>query len=792
MKFYTDHQLDIMMVLEGITGFIFIFLLCMKIDNKSRKSSLLQIPFFSMLLLLSDRLAYMYRGDVSTSGYWMVRISNFSVYASILMVQNGFNNYLFSLSRDRGTDKRKETVLVISRYLAVTGLFMLIVSQFTGLYYTFDDTNHYVRAPGFVICYIIPMIMIVFQSVFIVKNRGDFEKSLLISLFVFAGFPVVTGVLQIFFYGASFTSVSIAISSVMLYISALFDLNSRLVGAAKKEMSSAVEMKEKYNDLLQQTVEALVSAVDAKDTYTHGHSNRVAKYARKIAEVSGMTEQECEDVYLAGLLHDVGKIGIDDAIINKKGKLTDEEFSVIKHHPDLGSQILSKILISPSLSVGAHYHHEKYDGTGYPEKLKGEDIPQIARIIAVADAYDAMTSKRSYRDMIPQMYVREELVKGMGTQFDPGYVRIMIDMLDRDEAYDMREKQNDMVFGSDLSYSFEAYKTNVSAGVRITDCPVTIKIQYTPSKDGGQPVLLFYDSADERYYLEDSTLSGEMDFIEFASIDMDGSIYPDYVRKNEHHSSGRENERTESGRLYTATIIMVKQEDHFSVKITSEGRNDEVIFAMYDASRFLYFAMTGEYCVLNIQGVDVADKPVAENFIPRIAEKVSYTDRPEGDIPNVQIDGWMTSCSEVSELNEKADISFHFMSLPSSRRVWHCPVIALFTSADGTVNGPDYRELAFIRLDGEVWCNNTEIINKIKVTRSDDFTNWSTWKQKNKAGTDCRLLIKYTDNVIDLQVENSGLIIENQTVLPEEVTKVYYYFTGDQCAVTEIFINKHD
>ena len=115
----------------------------------------------------------------------------------------------------------------------------------------------------------------------------------------------------------------------------------------------------------------------------------------------------------------------------------DEEFAIIKQHPVLGGEILSKILISPSLSVGAKYHHERYDGKGYPEGLKGEDIPQIARIIAVADAYDAMTSKRSYRDMIPQMYVREELVKGTGTQFDPNYAKIMLHLLDKDEEYKM-------------------------------------------------------------------------------------------------------------------------------------------------------------------------------------------------------------------------------------------------------------------------------------------------------------------------------------------------------------------
>lgn len=204
-----------------------------------------------------------------------------------------------------------------------------------------------------------------------------------------------------------------------------------------------IKIKEQADIFLLQTVEALASAVDAKDSYTNGHSERVAKYARYIAEIAGMSEEECDEIYLAGVLHDVGKIGINDSILNKKGKLTDDEFATIKQHPVYGYDILSNIHMSHALSMGARHHHERYDGKGYPDGLKGEDIPQIARIIAVADAYDAMTSKRSYSDVIPQMQVREELLKGMGTQFDPQYAKIMIHLLDKDEEYKMKEKQSE-------------------------------------------------------------------------------------------------------------------------------------------------------------------------------------------------------------------------------------------------------------------------------------------------------------------------------------------------------------
>ena len=154
--------------------------------------------------------------------------------------------------------------------------------------------------------------------------------------------------------------------------------------------------------LFTQTATALVSAIDAKDKYTHGHSARVAEYSRKIAELAGKSSAECDEIYYVALLHDVGKIGVPEHIINKNGRLTDEEYAAIKGHSAMGAEILKDITVYPYLSIGAHFHHERFDGKGYPDGLKGTDIPEIARIISVADAYDAMTSSRSYREPIPQ------------------------------------------------------------------------------------------------------------------------------------------------------------------------------------------------------------------------------------------------------------------------------------------------------------------------------------------------------------------------------------------------------
>ena len=209
----------------------------------------------------------------------------------------------------------------------------------------------------------------------------------------------------------------------------------------QKDLASEVEKKSRQNEeLFLGIVKSLAAAIDAKDTYTNGHSVRVADYSAEIARRAGYDVSALQRIYITGLLHDVGKIGIPDAIINKNGKLDDEEYAIIKTHPEKGAAILSNIQDMPELSIGARWHHERFDGTGYPEGLMGEDIPEMARIIAIADAYDAMTSNRSYRRSLPQEVVRAEIEKGKGTQFDPIFAEIMLQMIDEDTNYNMRDK----------------------------------------------------------------------------------------------------------------------------------------------------------------------------------------------------------------------------------------------------------------------------------------------------------------------------------------------------------------
>ena len=189
------------------------------------------------------------------------------------------------------------------------------------------------------------------------------------------------------------------------------------------------EHKEQYLRMTNESLETVAATIDAKNLYLKGHSKRVAEYSREVAGRMGMSEDDCQAVYFAGLLHDIGKIGIPNSILDKQQKLTDEEYDVIKRHCSLGSEILKSMSAVPELAQVARWHHERYDGSGYPDGLKGEEIPIFARIISVCDTYDAMSSERSYRKPLLREEIIGQLVKCRGIQFDPKVVDAMLTTL---------------------------------------------------------------------------------------------------------------------------------------------------------------------------------------------------------------------------------------------------------------------------------------------------------------------------------------------------------------------------
>lgn len=410
----------------GICLILMVFCFITDSLSKRKKCLFFIMALTAMLMTSSDFLARSFDGQAGIYGI-VAKISKFISYSSNLLTIGVFTLYLKELLKVAPGEEASNKNFLSIRWSLIAGFISLIVSQFTGVYYYYDSTNTYHRAEGNFIFYVFSIVPILILSMLIITNRQRLEK-MVASLLLFTLAPLVASVVHFLIGGPPFTGVAVAAMTVLLYIFGILDANKVAKNAKEQELKNQKLM-------LSQTAEALAEAIDAKDSYTNGHSNRVAKYSAMIAEEFGKTKEECEEIYLIALLHDVGKIGVPGSIINKPSKLTDEEYEIIKTHPTRGKEILEKISISPNLAIGAHYHHERYDGKGYPEGLKGEEIPEIARIIAVADTYDAMTSRRSYRDCLPKEKVISELRNGMGTQFDSKFAAIMVNLIESGKVH---------------------------------------------------------------------------------------------------------------------------------------------------------------------------------------------------------------------------------------------------------------------------------------------------------------------------------------------------------------------
>ncbi len=430
MAILRTHQLDLMLFMSGICGILAFLTLMTESLSRRRKSILALMELSAMFLLLFDRASYLYRGSPGDTGLIMVRLSNGMVFFLSIFILHLVTLYLEDLYCDEGGLETAPKTLKACELLFYGGTVLLIVSQFTDLYYRIDSQNLYHRSPAYMLSYIVPVLTVALHELTLFRCRKHLGGGLVRSLMLSIVMPTLMSVVQMFTYGVSLTSVTMVLVVIVFHLFALRDLGRAVTQARANELEACRQAERREAAMFEQTAEALAGAIDAKDRYTHGHSTRVAALSRLIAREAGFSEHDCDQIYFAALLHDVGKIGVPDGIINKEGLLTDAEFEQIKRHPILGCQILSNIRQSPLLSVGAHYHHERYDGRGYPEGLRGEEIPAAARIIAVADAYDAMNSNRSYRRRLSPERARQELMDGRGRQFDPQYADILLRLLD--------------------------------------------------------------------------------------------------------------------------------------------------------------------------------------------------------------------------------------------------------------------------------------------------------------------------------------------------------------------------
>lgn len=811
MEFIRIYQMDIMLALGSICGITAVFTHITKSLSPRRKRALIFLELSAMILLFSDRCAYLVQGDTSPAGYYLVRISNFLVFFMTLMMSLGLNLYLRDLLLSEIGLKEVPERLKACTILVAAGELLIIVSQFTGLYYTFDAANNYQRAPGFVISYMIPLMVFVLQLSTVARYYKRLRKKVRIPLALVTIVPIASSVVQIFTYGISVTNIVLVGAVILLYVFALIDMNETVEKANALQIEFLQAQQESMQRLFDQTATAFVTAIDAKDVYSQGHSVRVAEQARRIARACGRDEETCREVYYAGLLHDVGRIGIPDQILRQREGLTEEEYEQMKKKPLIGDQILSNISEYPYLRLAAHFSYERYDGTGYPEGLKGEEIPEIARIIAVADAYDAMTNPKRYRDALPTRKVREELIEGQGTQFDPVFAQTMVRLIDEDHENRLQGRTVRAEDEVKQGLVCQAYRGNITRGLPVTEQPLKLRLQCRPLQEnleensGGfsAPSMILFTSLDGCVHDSEKTIR-EYRYQEYGEIWFDGHAICTAARdmRVEPWSGDEGREKAADGSGSSAAdaggiagdeaayeVTAEKFRDHIRLRTRHGNQACEIIFALTSISGDAYLALTGENCRILQTEIFREQDGVGENGIPRIAEEITYTNRLEGDLPNLQIESRQSAATEGIEIRDGMKIEFHTMSLPSASMVWHCPYILLFSSDNRRVNGPGYREYALIKLNGECTGKDEHTENKLIMNREESFKGWDHWKRRSQEGMECRVSFARRGNRITVTTENLGVSIHNVTTIKNPGRQVLVALTGDQCALTDIRVH---
>ena len=517
--------------------------------------------------------------------------------------------------------------------------------------------------------------------------------------------------------------------AVLIAVGILFLVDHRKSASARK----AAEELTQRSLMLEQTVTSLVGAADAKDGYVHGHSVRVAECAKKLAELKGMDESTCRDIFFALLLH---KVGIE-----------------------------------------------------VPDGLKGAGLPDLDKILAVAESYDQMLIGRSEQGQLLQQKIREEFIKGTGTQYDSEYARLMIHIIDMDSESDMKEREESRelekkeVIGSAQSI--------VADGILINADMTTVRLTVESDCDipdiAPEPSLILFDSLDGKAHTDEGDIK-EFLFFKYGEIWFNGRTMTSGARKMETRSTKTRSMELEQENRFKIEAVRVK--DHALIRVIAQTQVNEIIVALPDSSRFMYIGLAGENLRFSQVSVEKSGESVPSDFIPRIAEEISYIDGPVGDIPNVQVDGFRTDSSKGILINDGMVVRFHTKSLPTARLVWHCPYINIFSSDDGQVNGENYRDFSFVRLDGEHWENDSSCKTEITVSKDSTFGGWDAWQNYNKEGYDCTVTFGVEGKTITILTDNAGIRVESRSKLPDSAGTIYAALTGDQVAITDIRIRR--
>ena len=324
------------------------------------------------------------------------------------------------------------------QYIGYVVLLNFVVSSI--LYLT--KIKDYIETLPVAQCILVFIFILVFIHLvqYIRKNKqSKADYILLIGLFLVLLCVAIESV-SVYFV-ATISGIFIGIGMIILLFTNIVRTIQKIHMVEEKRHHLELEIEKKQNKKITlQMMESLSTTIEAKDEYTRGHSRRVAQYAALIAENLGWSNEEIQSLKNCAYLHDIGKIGIPDQILNKPGKLTNEEFNLIKQHTTIGQDILKDITIIPHIDEVTRSHHEHYDGTGYPDGLKGNEIPIQARVIALADSYDAMNSRRIYRNALSHGRIYHEIQMNAGTQFDPDITKVFLKLMDNGSLYNLEHE----------------------------------------------------------------------------------------------------------------------------------------------------------------------------------------------------------------------------------------------------------------------------------------------------------------------------------------------------------------
>ena len=398
---------------------------------------------------------------------------------------------------------------------------------------------------------------------------------------------------------------------------------------------------------------------------------------------------------------------------------------------------------------------------------------------------------------MPQQQVREELIRGLGEQFDPEYAKIMIHLLDMDTEYEMKEREDVKELAGNDELQVEKYRSYVSEGIWITQKLIKLHLEVSPleghTAEEAFATILLFDSLDGRAHAGERQ-AAELCYYEYGEIWLDGRAECSGIRKMEtkvtkldKKTNAKERDgKNQSVKAYD--IEAVKCLDHVRLRIYDGEQITERILALPDSARYTYLGLTGQYCHISGISITRSEMDIAEDAIPRIAEMVSYANGPVGDLPNIQIDGYRMASTKGIPIVNGMKISFHAMSLPTARLIWHIPFISVFSSEDGQIDGPSFHEYALIRIDGEYWDSGIYASNKLTVDKKEEFAGWDDWKRRNKEGIDVVVSFHVEGNQITVYTENLGISVKNVVTIIDGSTTAFAALTGDQVALTDIHI----